>query len=124
MSIEKILWLGCKNNLMKRALLLFFITLMVGVAYSAPVLVPMNNSKEYARLSENKQILLKGDYKTGKEDTLVVFSKMRTAPLNTVEAFRFSPAEDKILLKSGNEYYVYRVNTNRADKLSLQMEIM
>lgn len=103
---------------MKRALLLFFITLMVGVAYSAPVLVPMNNSKEYARLSENKQILLKGDYKTGKEDTLVVFSKMRTAPLNTVEAFRFSPAEDKILLKSGNEYYVYRVNTNRADKLS------
>ncbi|MBR2493335.1 MAG: DPP IV N-terminal domain-containing protein [Paludibacteraceae bacterium] len=103
---------------MKRSLLLLFVALMATVVYSAPVLVPMNNHKEYARLSENKQILLKGDYKTGKEDTLVVFSKMRTNPLTSVEAFRFSPAEDKILLKSGNEYYVYRVGTNKSDKLS------
>lgn len=91
---------------------------MATLAYSAPVLVPMNNAKDYARLSENKQILLKGDYKTGKEDTLVVFSKMRNMPLQVVEAFRFSPAEDKLLLKSGNEYYIYRIGTNRAEKLS------
>ena len=103
---------------MKRNLMLIIVALIATISYSAPVLVPMNNAKEYARLSENKQMLLKGDYKTGKEDTLVVFSKMRTAPLATVEAFRFSPTEDKILLKSGNEYYVYRVNTKRADKLS------
>ena len=78
----------------------------------------MNNAKEYARLSDNKKLLLKGDYKTGKEDTLVVFSKMRNNPLDVVEAFRFSPAEDKILLKNGENYYVYRIGTNRAEKLS------
>ena len=91
---------------------------MIGLGYSAPVLVPMNNPKEYARLSEDKKLLLKGNYKTGKEDTLVVFSKMRNISLTNVEGFNFSPDEDKILLKSGYEYYVYRVNTNRAEKLS------
>ena len=103
---------------MKRFLTLILVALTATLAYSAPVLVPMNNAKDYARLSENKQILLKGDYKTGKEDTLVVFSKMRNMPLQVVEAFRFSPAEDKLLLKSGNEYYIYRIGTNRAEKLS------
>ena len=103
---------------MKKIFSIVFFTILVTLAYSAPVLVPMNNAKEYARLSENKQVLLKGDYKTGKEDTLVVFSKMRHTPLNMVEAFRFSPQEDKLLLKSGNEYFVYRVGTNRAEKLS------
>ena len=103
---------------MKKIFSIVFFTILVTLAYSAPVLVPMNNAKEYARLSENKQVLLKGDYKTGKEDTLVVFSKMRHTPLNMVEAFRFSPQEDKLLLISGNEYFVYRVGTNRAEKLS------
>ena len=103
---------------MKRFLTLILVALTATLAYSAPVLVPMNNAKDYARLSENKQILLKGDYKTGKEDTLVVFSKMRNMPLQVVEAFRFSPAEDKVLLKSDNEYYIYRIGTNRAEKLS------
>ena len=103
---------------MKRNIILIVVALMATMSYSAPVLVPMNNPKEYARLSEDKQMLLKGDYKTGKEDTLVVFSKMRNVPLNMVEAFRFSPSEDKLLLKSGNEYYVYRLGTNRAEKLS------
>ena len=103
---------------MKKILSTILIVIMATLAYSAPVLVPMNNAKDYARLSENKQILLKGDYKTGKEDTLVVFSKMRNMPLQVVEAFRFSPAEDKLLLKSGNEYYIYRIGTNRAEKLS------
>ena len=103
---------------MKKVLSILFLALVATMAYSAPVLVPMNNPKQYARLSENKKVLLIGDYKTGKEDTLVVFSKMRTAPLATVEAFRFSPAEDKLLLKSGADYYVYRIGTNRADKLS------
>jgi prepilin-type processing-associated H-X9-DG protein len=103
---------------MKRIITIIFLAFVATLAYSVPVLVPMNNPKEYARLSEDKQILLKGDYKTGKEDTIVVFSKMRNVPLNAVEAFRFSPAEDKLLLKSGNEYYVYRLGTNRAEKLS------
>ena len=98
--------------------MLIIVALIATISYSAPVLVPMNNGKNYACLSENKKVLLKGDYKTGKEDTLVVFSKMRQQPLDQVEAFRFSPTEDKILLKSGNEYYVYRLNTNRAEKLS------
>jgi dipeptidyl-peptidase-4 len=103
---------------MKKILSTILIVIMATLAYSAPVLVPMNNAKDYARLSENKKILLKGDYKTGKEDTLVIFSKMRNMPLQVVEAFRFSPAEDKLLLKSGNEYYIYRIGTNRAEKLS------
>ena len=103
---------------MKRFLTIIFLTITATLAYSAPVLVSMNNAKEYARLSDNKKLLLKGDYKTGKEDTLVVFSKMRNNPLDVVEAFRFSPAEDKILLKNGENYYVYRIGTNRAEKLS------
>ena len=103
---------------MKKLVSIIFLTLFATLAYSAPVLVPMNNAKDYARLSDNKQLLLKGDYKTGKEDTLVVFSKMRNMPLQMVEAFRFSPAEDKVLLKSDNEYYIYRIGTNRAEKLS------
>ena len=103
---------------MKKLVSIIFLTLFATLAYSAPVLVPMNNAKDYARLSDNKQLLLKGDYKTGKEDTLVVFSKMRNMPLQIVEAFRFSPAEDKVLLKSDNEYYIYRIGTNRAEKLS------
>ena len=103
---------------MKKLVSIIFLTLLATLAYSAPVLVPMNNAKDYARLSDNKQLLLKGDYKTGKEDTLVVFSKMRNMPLQMVEAFSFSPAEDKVLLKSGNEYYIYRIGTNRAEKLS------
>ena len=94
---------------MKKIISIISLAFLATVAFSAPVLVPMNNVKEYARLSDNKQVLLKGDYKTGKEDTLVVFSKMRHTPLNLVEAFRFSPQEDKLLLKSGNEYFVYRV---------------
>jgi dipeptidyl-peptidase-4 len=103
---------------MKRFLTLILVALTATLAYAAPVLVPMNNAKEYARLSENNKILFKGDYKTGKEDTLVVFSKMRHTPLEVVEAFCFSPTEDKLLLKSGDEYYVYRLGTNKADKLS------
>ena len=103
---------------MKKHISIILLAFVATLAYSAPVLVPMNNAKEYARLSENKKVLVKGDYKTGKEDTLVVFSKMRQHPLEVVEAFRFSPQEDKILLKSGVEYYVYRIGTNRADKLS------
>lgn len=103
---------------MKKLVSIIFLTLFATLAYSAPVLEPMNNAKDYARLSDNKQLLLKGDYKTGKEDTLVVFSKMRNMPLQMVEAFRFSPAEDKVLLKSDNEYYIYRIGTNRAEKLS------
>lgn len=103
---------------MKKLISIILLAFVATLAYSAPVLVPMNNAKEYARLSENKKVLVKGDYKTGKEDTLVVFSKMRQHPLEVVEAFRFSPQEDKILLKSGVEYYVYRIGTNRADKLS------
>ena len=103
---------------MKRFLTIIFLTITATLAYSAPVLVSMNNAKEYSRLSDNKKLLLKGDYKTGKEDTLVVFSKMRNNPLDVVEAFRFSPAEDKILLKNGENYYVYRIGTNRAEKLS------
>jgi dipeptidyl-peptidase-4 len=103
---------------MKKFLTILFLVLTVTMAYSAPVLVSMNNAKEYARLSDNKKVLLKGDYKTGKEDTLVVFSKMRQNPLEVVEAFRFSPLEDKILLKSGEGYYVYRIGTNRSEKLS------
>lgn len=103
---------------MKKLVSIIFLTLLATLAYSAPVLVPMNNAKDYARLSDNKQLLLKGDYKTGNEDTLVVFSKMRNMPLQMVEAFRFSPAEDKVLLKSDNEYYIYRIGTNRAEKLS------
>lgn len=103
---------------MKKLISIILLAFVATLAYSAPVLVPMNNAKEYARLSENKKVLVKGDYKTGKEDTLVVFSKMRQHPLEVVEAFRFSPQEDKILLKSGAEYYVYRIGTNRSDKLS------
>ncbi len=103
---------------MKRKLLFILAVLVTSVVYSAPVLVPMNNNKEYARLSDDKKIILKGDYKTGNEDTLVVFSKMRNNPLEVIEAFRFSPTEDKILLKSGNEYFVYRIGTNRSEKLS------
>ena len=103
---------------MKKLISIILLAFVATLAYSAPVLVPMNNAKEYARLSENKKVLVKGDYKTGKEDTLVVFSKMRQHPLEVVESFRFSPQEDKILLKSGAEYYVYRIGTNRADKLS------
>ena len=103
---------------MKKILSAILLVLMATLAYSTPVLVPMNNAKDYARLSDNKQLLLKGDYKSGKEDTLVVFSKMRNIPLQMVDAFRFSPAEDKLLLKSGNEYYIYRIGTNRAEKLS------
>ncbi len=103
---------------MKKIISIISLAFLATVAFSAPVLVPMNNVKEYARLSDNKQVLLKGDYKTGKEDTLVVFSKMRHTPLNLVEAFRFSPQEDKLLLKSGNEYFVYRIGTNRAERLS------
>ena len=103
---------------MKKTIIIAILAFVASVACAAPVLVPMNNPKEYARLSEDKQLLLKGDYKSGKEDTLVVFSKMRTNPLATVEAFRFSPTEDKILLKSGNEYFVYRIGTNKSDKLS------
>ena len=83
---------------MKKLISIILLAFVATLAYSAPVLVPMNNAKEYARLSENKKVLVKGDYKTGKEDTLVVFSKMRQHPLEVVEAFRFSPQEDKILL--------------------------
>lgn len=103
---------------MKRNLLLLLVAFMATMAYSAPVLVPMNNPKDYARLSDDKKVLLKGDYKNGNEDTIVVFSNMRDFPLSRVEAFRFSPQEDKVLLKNESEYYVYRINTNRAEKLS------
>ena len=103
---------------MKRIFSFHIFVFLCALVYATPVLVPISNAKEYARLSENKQVLLKGDYKTGKEDTLVVFSKMRTAPLTTVDAFRFSPSEDKILLKNGADYYLYRVGTNRSEKLS------
>ena len=74
---------------MKKTISIILFALIATLAYSAPVLVPMNNPKQYARLSENKKVLLKGDYKTGKEDTLVAFSKMRQHPLDVVEAFLF-----------------------------------
>ena len=71
-------------------------------------------------MSDNKAMLLSGDYKTGTEDTLLVFSSMRNIPLSSVEAFRFSPDYKRVLLRAGDkDYYVYQFANNRCDKLSL-----
>jgi len=84
-----------------------------------PVLVAMNKGSHYARLSEHKDMLLRGDYKTGVEDTLLMFSKMKGKSLQQVEAFRFSPQEDRILLRvSDKNYYVYNVDRKQCAALS------
>ena len=36
---------------------------------NVPVLISLQDGKNYARLSDNKAMLLSGDYKTGTEDT-------------------------------------------------------
>lgn len=88
---------------------------------NVPVLISLQDGKNYARLSDNKAMLLSGDYKTGTEDTLLVFSSMRNVPLSSVEAFRFSPDYKRVLLRAGDkDYYVYQFANNRCDKLSLK----
>src|SRR5574344_1457695 len=86
--------------------------------FANPNIVPIGGSK-YARLSEDKTFISTGDYKTGNEDTLLVFSKMRVNPLDSVEAFLFSPDGNRILLRASFEnYYVYKIESRRSDKLS------
>lgn len=88
---------------------------------AAPVLISLQDGKNYARLSDTKTVLLSGDYKTGKEETLITFSTMRNVPLSTVEAFRFSPDYTRVLLRAADkDYYVYQFANNRCDKLSLK----
>lgn len=104
----------------KIGLFLVLMAYSIGIYANAPVLVSLQDGKNYAQLSNNKQLLLTADYKTGKTDTLVVFSKMRHVPLQRVEAFRFSPDYQRVLLRaSDKDYYVYQFANNRCDKLSL-----
>ncbi len=107
---------------MKRLSSLFLlIACCLGIYANTPVLVSLQDGKNYARLSANKSVMLSGDYKTGKEDTLLVFSTMRNVPLKTVEAFRFSPDYKRVLLRAADkDYYVYQFANNRCDKLSLK----
>ena len=105
----------------KLTLLLLVIACYLGVYANAPVLISLQDGKNYARISNNKTLLLSGDYKTGKEDTLVVFSDMRNVPLKTVDAFRFSPDYKRVLLRAADkDYYVYQFANNRCDKLSVK----
>lgn len=107
---------------MKKATI--FLLLLVNSIFiyaNAPILISLQDGKNYARLSDNKALLLSGDYKTGKEDTLIVFSAMRNVPLSRVEAFRFSPDYTRVLLRAADkDYYVYQFANNRCDKLSLK----
>ncbi len=108
-------------NLMKKIGSFLLLMLCTLVMYAnAPVLVSLQDGKNYARLSDDKTMLLSGEYKTGSEDTLVVFSTMRNVPLSRVEAFRFSPDYKRVLLRAADkDYYVYQFANNRCDKLSL-----
>jgi len=104
---------------MKRiSILCALVALACTSLFANPNIVPIGGSK-YARLSEDKTFISTGDYKTGKEDTLLVFSKMRVNPLDSVEAFLFSPDGNRILLRASFEnYYVYKIESRRSDKLS------
>lgn len=107
----------------KLGLFLALMACSVGLYANAPVFISLQDGKNYARLSDDKTLLLSGDYKTGKEDTLVVFSTMRNVPLKTVEAFRFSPDYKRVLLRAADkDYCVYQFANNRCDKLSLKGE--
>ena len=64
----------------KLGLFLVLMACCLGTYANAPVLISLQDGKNYARLSDDKTLLLSGDYKTGKEDTLVVFAKMRNVP--------------------------------------------
>ncbi len=100
---------------------LLLIACCLGLYAKTPVLISLQDGKNYARISDDKTLLLSGDYKTGKEDTLVVFSAMRNVPLKSVEAFRFSPDYKRVLLRAADkDYYVYQFANNRCDKLSLK----
>ena len=105
---------------MRKIVVLALVTVCSMVAYAnVPVFVSLQDGKQYAKLSDDKSLLLTGDYKTGKEDTLLVFSTMRNVPLKRVEAFRFSPDYQRILLRAADkDYYVYQFANNRCDKLS------
>ena len=104
---------------MKRiSILCALVALACTSLFANPNIVPIGGSK-YARLSEDKTFISTGDYKTGNEDTLLVFSKMRVNPLDSVEAFLFSPDGNRILLRASFEnYYVYKIESRRSDKLS------
>ena len=105
---------------MKKILLLSICCAWFAVGQAAdPSLVAMNKGTDYARLSDNKNMLLRGNYQTGKEDTLLIFNKMSVSPLERIEAFRFSPDEKRILLRAADrDYYVYTFETKRCEKLS------
>lgn len=105
----------------KLGLFLVLVACCIGTYANVPVLISLQDGKNYARLSDDKTILLSGDYKTGKEDTLLVFAKMRNVPLKKVEAFRFSPDYKRVLLRASDKnYMVYQFANNRCDKLSLK----
>jgi dipeptidyl-peptidase-4 len=105
----------------KLGLLIMLIAFSIVTYAYSPVFVSLQDGKNYARLSDDKSLLLTGDYKTGHEDTLLVFSTMRNVPLKKVEAFRFSPDYTRMLLRAADkDYYVYQFANNRCDKLSLK----
>ena len=102
-----------------------FFLLMAMVAYgwaaqaADPMLVPFGKGGEYARLSADKRMLLRGNYQTGREDTLVVFQQMKVNPLDRVEAFSVSANGGRVLLRySDRNHYVYTFATRRCEKLS------
>src|SRR5574344_39565 len=104
---------------MKRiSVLCAIIALACTSLFANPNIVTIGGRK-YARLSEDKTFISTGDYKTGKEDTLLMFSKMRVNPLDSVEAFLFSPDGNRILLRASFEnYYDYKIESRRSYKLS------
>ncbi|MBO4370327.1 MAG: DPP IV N-terminal domain-containing protein [Paludibacteraceae bacterium] len=108
-----------------KKILLLVLSFSCSVLASAtdPCLLPMQKTDRYARLSEDRTILLSGSYTTGIEDTLVVFKNMREQPLKTVEAFRFSPKENRLLLRAADgDHYVYTPETKVCIKLSQKGE--
>ena len=77
-----------------------------------------------ATLSSDSTAIMAGEYRSAKQDTVVNFSKMRICPLSKVSDFSFSPDVARILLTSckgdtaQSPYYVYKVESNRCDRLS------
>ncbi|MCQ2350936.1 MAG: S9 family peptidase [Paludibacteraceae bacterium] len=87
------------------------------------ILFPLSDGN-YATLSEDSTAIMVGEYRTAKQDTLVELSKMRVNPLEKVSDFIFSPDASRVLLTKTDadtavsKYYLYKVESNRCDRLS------
>lgn len=102
---------------MKRTCLLLFAALFYGGVCSAFVLP--SDDGHFCRLSQDGKALLKTDFRTAADDTLLVFKNMRVESLDSVESFEISPDGARILLSRGcGDNYVYRIESNRCDPLS------